>query len=149
MQASAPSEETQQSSPETQHAAHRLEWLRLTDGVAPEQWLASREARRDLDLYDSAVVDMRRILDVAGQRFRDQPRMIANRAVQLETMLKEKHIAERAPLLIVTLSQVPGQQRYVDSFAALTQQYYNLRMEGLAQGQAIDELKRQFDQRSP
>ena len=79
----------------------------------------------------------------AAQRFRDQPRMIANRAVQLEGMLSEMRISERAPRLIVTLSQVPGAHRSVESFASLTQQYYNLRVEGLGQGQAIDALKHQ------
>lgn len=130
---------------ETGASPHRLEWLKQTDAIAPEQWLASREAGRDLDLYDPAVGAMRRTLDVAAARFRDQPRMIANRAVQLEEMLNEKNIDERAPGIIATLSEIPGQTRYVESFAALTQQYYNLRMEGLDRAQAIEALKRQND----
>lgn len=129
----------------TKPAIHQMTWLRVTDSVPPEQWLASREAGRDLELHEGAVLDMARILDVAGRRFRDQTRMIANRAVQLEAMLSEKSISERAPRLIVTLSQVPGAQRSIESFAALTQQYYNLRMEGLGQGQAIEALKLRFD----
>lgn len=124
---------------------HEVTWVRVTDGIAPEQWLASREAGREVALHEPAVLDMARILDVAATRFRDQPRMIANRAVQLEGMLEEKSISERAPRLIVTISQVPGPHRSVESFAALTQQYYNLRMEGLAQGAAIDALKRQLE----
>ncbi|MEI9901032.1 MAG: hypothetical protein WDN31_13845 [Hyphomicrobium sp.] len=88
--------------------------------------------------------DMRKVLDVAAVRFRDQPRMIANRAVQLEEMLSEKRISERAPRLIVTLSQVPGSQRSVESFAALTQQYYNLRLEGLGKAAAIEALKQRL-----
>lgn len=130
---------------ETGPSPHRLEWLKQTDAIAPEQWLASREAGRDLDLYDPSVGAMRRTLDVAAARFRDQPRMIANRAVQLEEMLNEKNIDERAPAIIATLSEIPGQTRYVESFAALTQQYYNLRMEGLDRAQAVDALKRQND----
>ncbi len=133
--------------PQAAPASHQLAWLRLTDDVAPEQWLASREAGSDLGLYDPAVADMRRVLDVASSRFRDQPRMIANRAVQLEGMLKEKSIDERAPRIIVTLCEVPGQTRLVESFAGLTQQYYNLRMEGRSRAQAIDVLKQRFDQR--
>lgn len=124
-------------------APAQLDWLRMTDGIAPEQWLASREAGRELDLYDPAVLDMRHVLERASARFRDLPRMIANRAVQLEGMLGEKRIVERAPRIIVSLSQVPGQTRYVESFAALTQQYYNLRMEGLSRGEALEALKRQ------
>lgn len=124
-------------------AQAQLDWLRMTDGIAPEQWLASREAGRELDLYDPAVLDMRHVLERATARFRDLPRMIANRAVQLEGMLGEKRIVERAPRIIVSLSQVPGETRYVESFGALTQQYYNLRMEGLSRGEALEALKRQ------
>jgi hypothetical protein len=133
----------QVEAPAAKPELHKAAWLRLTDGIAPQQWLASREAGRDLDPYEPAVADMAKVLDVAAQRFRDQPRMIANRAVQLEGMLSEKRISERAPRLIVTLSQVPGTHRSVESFASLTQQYYNLRVEGLGQGQAIDALKHQ------
>ena len=120
-----------------------LEWLKQTHAIAPEHWLASREAGRSLDMYDPSVGDMRRVLETAAMRFRDHPRMIANRAVQLEGMLKEKGIEESAPRIITNLSQVPGKTRYVESFAALTQQYFNLRMEGRSRGQALDLLKAQ------
>ena len=123
--------------------SHAMVWLKQTDSVAPEQWLASREVGRDLDRYDPAVDEMRRALGVAAMRFRDHPRMIANRAVQLEGMLREKDISERAPQLIAVLSEVPGEARYVESFASLTQQYYNLRMEGLGRAQAVDVLRQQ------
>ena len=92
-----------------------LEWLKQTHAIAPEHWLASREAAHDLDQYDPSVGDMRRVLETAAMRFRDHPRMIANRAVQLEGMLKEKGIEERAPRIIANLSEVPGRTRYVES----------------------------------
>lgn len=126
-----------------QQKSHAMVWLKQTDSVAPEQWLASREVGRDLDPYDPAVDEMRRALGIAAMRFRDHPRMIANRAVQLEGMLREKDIPERAPQLIAVLSEVPGEARYVESFASLTQQYYNLRMEGLGRAQAVDVLRQQ------
>lgn len=124
---------------------HALEWLKRTDAVAPEQWLASREAGRDLDAYDPAVASMHTALEVAATRFRDYPRMIANRAVQLQTMLMKKGIDEHAPSIIATLSEVPGNARYMESFSSLTQQYYNLRLKGLDKAQAIAELKTQTD----
>ena len=129
--------------PVAQQANPKLEWLKQTDGISPEQWLASREAGQPLDPYDDRVGEMQRILNGAAMRFRDHMRMIANRAVQLEGMLREKGIDERAPRLIVTLSQVSGGQRYVESFASLTQQYYNLRVGGLSRGEATDALRRQ------
>ncbi len=128
------------------NSAYRIEWLRATDAIGPDMWLASREAERDLDASDPAVKNMRKVLDVAAMRFRDHPRMIANRAVQLETMLLEKGIDEPAARLVVMLSQVPGSARHVESFGSITQQYYNLRMEGLPRARAMDSLKQQFAQ---
>jgi hypothetical protein len=128
---------------------YQAKWLKVTDANPPEQWLASREAKRDLPLDEPAVLDMARVLSVATMRFRDHPRMIANRAVQLEEMLGEKNIRESAPKLIVTISQVPGPSRSVESFAALTQQYFNLRAEGLGQGPAIDTLKQRIGRVAP
>ena len=98
-----------------------------------------------LDGAMGTMIQRRRLTeaDFRGERFRDHPRMIANRAVQLEGMLREKDIPERAPELIAVLSEVPGEARYVESFASLTQQYYNLRMEGLGRAQAVDVLRQQ------
>jgi hypothetical protein len=122
---------------------HKLEWLRQTDGIPPELWLASREAGQSLEFDDNRVGEMQQVLNSASLRFRDHTRMIANRAVQLEGMLREKRIEERAPRIIVTLSQVPGKQRYVESFGSLTQQYYNLRIGGMSRAEAVDALRLQ------
>lgn len=122
-------------------AIHRIEWLRVTDNVSPDQWLASRRAAREIDLYDPATKEMRAVLEDAARHYRDHPRMIANRAVQLEGMLKEKDISERAHELIVALSGIPGEGRHVESFSAMTQQYYNLRLEGLDHAGALQALK--------
>jgi len=122
-----------------------LSWLKQTHAIAPEHWLASRAAGHDIDTGDPSVVGVRRVLEVAAMRFRDHPRMIANRAVQLEGMLQEQAIREQAPYLIALLSQVPGNTRYVESFSSLTQQYYNLRIKGLTRSQAVDALRQQND----
>jgi len=124
---------------------HALPWLKRTDPVDADVWLASREAGHDVDPLDPAVTAMHRRLEVAAQRFRDHPRMIANRAVQLETMLKEKGIDEHAPGIIDTLCDVPGDRRYVESFSSLTQQYYNLRLEGLDKAKAVEALRKLED----
>jgi hypothetical protein len=130
---------------EAKIAIHSIKWLRQTDHLAPEQWLASRQAGHDLDANDPAVDSMRHTLEVAATRFRDHPRMIANRAVQLHAMLTEKHIEEDVPSIIRTLCEVPGNTRNVESFASLTQQYYNLRINGVDKAQAILALRMQND----
>jgi hypothetical protein len=44
--------------------------------------------------------------------------------------------------LIDLLTTIAGETRHVESFGALCQQYYNLRLEGLDQAQALETLKR-------
>ena len=66
---------TESPSPPPAHESglrlHQAKWLRVTDANPPEQWLASRQAKRDLPLDEPAVLDMARVLDVAAKRFRD------------------------------------------------------------------------------
>lgn len=141
IEASAPAQPASAPAPHL----HALPWLKRTDPTDADVWLASREAGRDIDPLDPAVSQMHQRLEVAAQRFRDHPRMIANRAVQLETMLKEKGIDEHAPSIIETLCEVPGDRRYVESFSSLTQQYYNLRLEGLDKAKAVEALRKLED----
>jgi hypothetical protein len=144
--ATACSEESEErttagTAPQAPVAIYELTHLGVTDHIPPEQWLASRQAGRDLPEDDPSVAAFKRALETAGRRFRDYPRMIANRAVQLEEMLQEKNLAEPAPQLIARLSEVPGETRSVESFGALCQHYYNLRMQGLDQHEALEILK--------
>ena len=105
----------------------RIKWLDAHSTITPEQWLASREAKVDLDENDPAVVALRVKLNEAAQRFGDATRMIANRAVQLEEMLAEEGITEHAPELIETLSSTATETRQREGFGSLTQHYFNLR----------------------
>jgi hypothetical protein len=122
-------------------AIYQLDRLKVTDHVAPEQWLASRQSRRDMPEDHPNVTRIKHTLDVASRRFHDRPRMIANRAVQLEEMLMQKKLLEPAVQLIARLSRVPGETPYVESFGAICQQYFNLRMQGLDQEEALNVLK--------
>jgi hypothetical protein len=127
------------SSPDTR-ALVRREWITQHDKIAPERWLASRAAGIDLTANDPSVADMRALLSTAHERFGDPSRMIANRAVQLETMLKERGIAEPAPDLIRTLSGAIARGRSLEGFGAMCQKYFILREQGLAREQAIAQL---------
>jgi hypothetical protein len=140
---SEPAQETAAKAPppRPQAAIYQTPHLTALDRVPPEVWLASRQAGRDLPADDQNVAAMRRMLDTAGKRFRDFPRMVANRAVQLEVMLEEKHISEPAPQLIAQFSDVAGEARNVESFGAFCQQYFNLRMQGLDQRTALQVLR--------
>jgi hypothetical protein len=130
-----------QSVPKEAPPIHRMERLDRIEGPSPARWLASRQAGRDLPEEDPLVMEYARMLATAGRRFREYPRMIANRAVQLEAMLAEKNMPESAPQLIEELTTVPGDTRYVESFGALCQQYFNLRTQGVERQDALKLLK--------
>jgi hypothetical protein len=129
------------TTPAPKQAVYQIARLGVTDRVPPQQWLASRQAGRDLPEDDPDVIKFKRTLEIGSRRFREYPRMIANRAVELETMLKQKNLAEPALQLIERLSRVPGDTRHVESFGALCQQYFNLRMQGLDPEQAVKVLQ--------
>jgi hypothetical protein len=119
----------------------RVKWLDPRDSTAPEQWLASREAKVDLEDHDPKVLALRDELTLAAKRFHDKPRMIANRAVQLEQMLAAAGIVEHAPELIAILSSVAADGHPREGFGAICQHYYNLRQQGLDRETALAQLK--------
>lgn len=129
--------------PEAAHspALPRIKWLGERDATTPQRWLASREVMADLAETDQAVISMRERLKLAAHRFGDPPRMIANRAVQLEGMLASEGIRERAPELILFLSSAVSESRPNAGFGSLCQYYFNLRKQGLDREAAIEQLK--------
>jgi hypothetical protein len=125
------------------HALVRREWIARQDQIAPDQWLASRAAGVDVAATDPSVSAMHALLGAAHERFGDPSRMIANRAVQPEGMLKEKGIVEPAPELIRLLLNAAGtteNMRGFEGFGAMCQKYFILREQGLARDQAIAQL---------
>ncbi len=114
---------------------------RLDSGAAasPERWLASRAAGRDLPEADPAVAGWHALLAEADARFDESGRMIANRAVQLEAMLREKGIAEGAQALVRDLAALAPKGSRA-GFGTLCQHYYNLRLQGLDHRQALAAL---------
>jgi len=119
----------------------RIKWLDPRDTTRPERWLASREAKADLEDDDPKVIALRDDLIMAAHRFRDKPRMIANRAVQLEAMLAAAGIIEHAPELIVLLSTAATDGQPQEGFGSICQHYYNLRIQGLDREAALAQLK--------
>lgn len=125
------------------HALVRREWIARQDKVGADQWLASRAAGVDVAPSDPSVSEMRSLLAAAHERFGDASRMIANRAVQLQGMLKEKGIDESAPEIIQSLLQAAGSTENTsgfEGFGALCQKYFILREQGIARNQALAQL---------
>ncbi|WP_428030209.1 hypothetical protein [Ancylobacter sp.] len=115
-------------------------WLQPTDDTAPELWLASREAGGDVTVTDPATKNWRGILDEVDGRFGESDRMIANRAVQLETMLSEIGIRESAREIIADFSGLAAKGSRA-GFSDLCQHYYNLRVQGRDRAAALAALR--------
>ncbi len=122
-------------------ALPRIKWLDADGGVTPERWLASRAAQADLAETDPSVAAMHQALDDAAKQFSDPPRMIANRAVQLEGMLAAQGIDESAPELIETLSRAVARADRKEGFGSVCQHYFYLRQQGVGREAALQQLK--------
>jgi hypothetical protein len=118
-------------------------WLSEHDDVKPEVWLIEHESKLGMNASVSNTGDIRRALDAASEKFHDTPRMIANRAIQLEDMLKGAGGDETAIALISGLTGIIAPNR-IESFGAAGQQYYNLRKAGLTGEQAFDALSKRY-----
>jgi len=133
------------ATPSQQTAEHpaipQIKWLDANKGITPERWLASRAAHADLTESDPKVEAMRAELNEAAERFRDPPRMIANRAVQLQGMLAAQGIDERAPELIKLLSSAALIGGPKEGFGSVCQHYFNLRQQGVGRDAALEQLK--------
>jgi len=125
-------------------AAGEAAWLGLADDDLPEEWLVRRKANTGAAVDPRAVEAARTLLERASTRFSDQPRMIANRAAQLEEMLAEKGHSEDATTLIEGLLRAAGGSKPTGGFASLCQYYFNLRAQGLDRDQAIDALAKLY-----
>ena len=115
----------------------RTTWLDLSDETPPEVWLAARETGTPQAPDGAAAAGFRRLLQQAAGRVNETPRVIANRTVQLETMLAEQGIDESARALLTGfLSAEPADAARRD-YGALCQHYFNLRSTGVDRSTAL------------
>ncbi|MDQ2081622.1 hypothetical protein RA307_15660 [Xanthobacteraceae bacterium Astr-EGSB] len=116
-------------------------WLDMHDPTPPEQWLASREAARDLGRSAATVASFGNLLARAHRHYTETPRMIANRAAQIEEMLRARGIDESARLVIEGLVGAGSDERR-RGFGEAGQHYFNIRMTGASRDQALQALAR-------
>ncbi len=88
---------------------HRSAWLDHKANITPAQWLASRDEDTLLPETDPRVQRIARDLDRAHAIFRESSRMIANRAVQLESMLRDLGSTETAAGILADIMSIPGE----------------------------------------
>lgn len=116
------------------------QWLETYDSLTPQDWLILRSAAA----LRGEVTDRAHrieILQHASDHFRESPRMIANRAVQLEDMLLEIGIEESAVSLIDMFTHLPTEGT-PHNFSAYCQYYFNMRSKGYHQGYALTQLSK-------
>lgn len=115
-------------------------WLEAHHQINPADWLIIR-SQAALEGEVTSQPHRVNLLNKASQHFRESPRMIANRAVQLEDMLREIGIEESAVSLIDSFTHLPTQGT-PHNFSAYCQYYFNIRAKGYPQGYALTELSR-------
>jgi hypothetical protein len=129
-------------------AAHDISWLAVDSDLSPSQWLASRNEPVLRPSSDAEVQRVKQLLDEAHRLYRESQRMIANRTVQLETMLAANGQNDRAIQILQDLSEVPGEVGQTEGYGAIGQHYVNLRSEGLARAEALEKLKLLYGKRA-
>jgi hypothetical protein len=130
-------------------ASHDISWLAVDNDLSPSQWLASRNEPTLRPSGDPEVQRVKRLLDEAHRLYRESQRMIANRTVQLETMLATNGQNDKAVQILQDLSEVPGEVGQTEGYGAIGQHYVNLRGEGRSREDALAELKRLYGKRRP
>lgn len=142
----APPKEAEAPAPSAQgqqpFAALGRAWLDVNDKISPAVWLASREAGRDVVANDPAVASFRGLLSQADERFTEGPRMIANRAVQVQSMLEERGVKETPRQVIEGLVSI-GAVGERAGFGETCQHYVNARSSAASREEALLALSRQ------
>lgn len=119
----------------------RKRWLDVNETTTPEHWLASREAGADVAPSAPEVETFRNLLARADRRYTETPRMIANRAVQLEEMLAARGIDEKARLVIEGLTEA-GADDEGRGFGETAQHYFNARASGADREEGLRLIER-------
>lgn len=124
------------------NAVAQKPWLQPTDATAPDVWLASRVAGKDIAAGDPEVRTWHVALADADERFGETDRMIANRAVQLQGMLREIGIEESVREIIADFAPLAARGSR-SGFSDLCQHYFNLRSQGASREAALARLRRE------
>lgn len=118
-------------------------WLTPIDRVDPAYWLAARKSG-GAPVDEGRVARLQRALDIGGVHFLEAPRMLANRAAQLDEMLSEIGVAEDEAQSIESLARVAAATGGKQTFGDLCQHYFNLRKQGATRESALADLSERY-----
>lgn len=119
-------------------------WLSPTDPMEPARWLASREIGRRAPEVGSQADHLRHSLARAKDSFIEDPRMIANRTVQLAQMLAEAGKPESYADLLDGLEDVAASTTRKQLYGELCQHYYNTRQQGADRAATLEKLTERY-----
>lgn len=128
----------------TRDAEHRkkADWLEVGDRTRPEAWLAARSGGSPEERAQREARFLI-LIGIASQTYLENPRMVANRIVQLGAMLEEAGKPESYEELIEGFLSIPransaGGERILSDLAA---HYSNLRRSGRDREASLTELR--------
>jgi hypothetical protein len=124
-------------------------WLSPTDGMEPAAWLARREPGEPVANAAGRSDHLRHSLARAKETFIEDPRMIANRTVQLGQMLAEAGEPESYTDLLDGLEGAASPAHRKQLYGELCQHYYNTRRQGLDRAQALARLAERYAAQPP
>lgn len=118
-------------------------WLTPTDPTEPAVWLA-RRTNGGQPGDPAALGALRASLAEARGRFVEDPRMVANRTAQLETMLAEIGVRESPATLISDLAGVSAVSGRRQLYGEMCQHYVTVRRDGLSREAALERLRERY-----
>ncbi|MCC7252714.1 hypothetical protein [Hyphomicrobium sp.] len=129
-------------------APHKVKWLEISSQITPAQWLVSRGEDKPRPVSDPEVQRIAELLTTAHRRYRESERMIANRSVQVEDMLKQIGLAEDAQDVLEGLTRIGGEVGQAEGFGSISQYYFNLRAASVSRADALATLKARYGSKS-
>ena len=119
------------------------QWLDQFSHEDTAEWLVAHQ--KHAAPSDRDVEKVRAVLNAAGRRFEESPRMIANRALQLQEMLNELGDQTSAVALTRDLHNILGGTAASPGFGNLGSYYVNLRKTGVNRTEALAILQKKYD----
>ncbi|WP_238273128.1 MULTISPECIES: hypothetical protein [Methylobacterium] len=119
-------------------------WLSQTEAMDPARWIASREAGTLLPEADPRSARLRASLARARSAFIEDPRMIANRTVQLGQMLAAAEMPQDYADLVDGFSGIAGASHRRQLYGEMCQHYFNTRQQGLDAPTALARLTESY-----
>ncbi len=124
-------------------------WLSHTDAMEPARWLAAREPGQPASGVAARSEHLRHSLARARTAFIEDPRMVANRTVQLGQMLAESGRPESYADLLDGLEAVADRTRRKQLYGEMCQHYYNTRLQGADRTEALARLTERYAAQAP